>query len=92
MILSKKGEVAFTDMGFQNWKKALAKDKGFHKHELSECHREAAARLCNIPSSVTGDVCELISTKHELEKYHSLLKLLRNKWYLARQALPLRGD
>ena len=95
IISSTKGEIAFTATGFQNWKKALAKDKGFHKHESSECHREAAARLCNIPSSVKGCVGELISTKHALEKYHSrriLLKILRNVRYLARQALPLRGD
>eukprot|EP00112_Aurelia_sp_Birch-Aquarium-sp1_P015994 Seg3588.3 transcript_id=Seg3588.3/GoldUCD/mRNA.D3Y31 product="Zinc finger MYM-type protein 1" protein_id=Seg3588.3/GoldUCD/D3Y31 len=95
MISSTKGEIAFTDTGFQNWKKALAKDKGLHKHESSECPKEAAARWCDIPSTVKGDVGEMISTKHALEKYNSLrilLKILGNVRYLARQALPLRGD
>ena len=95
MISSAKGETAFTETGFQNWKRALAKGKGFNKHESSECHKEAAARLCEIPATVKGDIGEMMSTKHALEKLHSrkiLLKILGNIRYLARQALPLRGD
>ena len=33
MISFTKREVVFTETGFQNWKKALAKDKGLHKYE-----------------------------------------------------------
>ena len=85
MISSTKGEAAFTETDFQNWKKALVKDKGFHKHESSGCYKEAVARWCEMPSTV----------KHALEKFNSrriLVKILGNVRYLARQALPLRGD
>lgn len=40
-----------------------------------------------------GDVGEMISSQHAIEKYNNhriLLKILGNVWYLARQALPLR--
>lgn len=66
MILSVKGEAAFSDSGFQNWTKDLAKDKGFQKHESSECHKEAA-RWCDIPSALKGDGGELISSQHALD-------------------------
>ena len=71
MISSTKGETAFTETGFQNWKKALAKGKGFNKHESSECHKEVVARWCEIPPTVKGDIGEMMSTKHALEKTHS---------------------
>ena len=51
--------------------------------------------MCEIPATVKGDIGEMMSTKHALEKLHSrkiLLKILGNIRYLARQALPLRGD
>ena len=81
MISSTKGEAAFTETDLQNWKKALV----IHKHESSGCYKEAVARWCEMPSTV----------KHALEKFNSrriLLKILGNVRYLARQALPLRGD
>lgn len=56
MISSTKGEDFFTETGYKNWKIALAKNQGFHKNESSEFHKEAAARLCEIPSSVKGNV------------------------------------
>ena len=95
MISSTKGEASFTEKGYQNWKKALAKGKGFQKHESSECHKEATERFCKIPSTIKGDIGEMMLTKHALEKLHSrtiLLKILRNICYLARQGLPLRGN
>ena len=71
MISSTKGEVVFTETGFQNWKIALAKDKGLQKHESSECHKEAVARWREIPSTVKGDIGEMISTQHAPEKYNA---------------------
>ena len=73
----------------------MAKDKVLQKHESSECHKEAVARWREIPLTVKGDIGEMISTQHAVEKYNTrriLLKILRNVRYLARQALPLRGD
>ena len=69
MVSSTKGEVVFTEIGFQNWKKVLAKDRGHHKHESSGCHKEAVARWLEIPSTVKRDIGEMISTQHALEKY-----------------------
>ena len=71
----------------------MANDKGLQKHESSECHKEAVARWCEIPSTVEGDIGEMISTQHALEKYNGrriLLKILGNVRFLARQALPRR--
>ena len=45
-----------------NWKNALEKKKGFSKHELSECHKEAVARLITIPKIAAGD------SQHALER------------------------
>ena len=85
LISSTKGEAAFTKTGFCGWKKALEKNSGFAKHEASDCHKEAADRLNKIPASVKGDVGEMISSQHAMEKFNSrqiLLKILRNVRYL----------
>ena len=60
-------------------------------------NRENVARWREIPSTVKGDIGEMISAQHALEKYNSrriLLRILGNVRHLARQALPLdlRGD
>ena len=88
LISSTKGEAAFTKTGFHCWKKALSKSGGFRKHEQSECHKEAADRWNKIPASVKGDVGEMISSQHALEKFNSrqiLLKILRNVRYLGKK-------
>ena len=77
MISSTKGEVVFTETGFQNGKEALAKNKGLHKHESSECHKEAVARWREIPSTVKGDIGEMISNQHALEKYSSRIEFFK---------------
>ena len=40
--LAKKGEDAFVDTGFDNWKKALEK---FGQHSLSDLHKEAVLKI-----------------------------------------------
>ena len=47
------------------------------------------------PATVIGDIGDLLSERHALEKSKNrniLLSILCNIRYLARQALPLRGD
>ena len=69
-------------------KNATNKKKGFQKHETSNAHRTA-------PATALGDVSELISEQHYLEKFKNrkvLLMLLSNVRSLARQSLPLRGN
>ena len=95
LISAAKGENAFTETGYSNWKNALEKKKGFSKHELSECHKEAVARLITIPKTAAGDIGDMISSQHALERKQNrnvLLKILSNIRYLARQSSPLRGD
>ena len=73
----------------------MAKGKGLQKHESSECRKGVVSRWREIPSTVKGDIGEMISAQHALENYNSrrnLIKILGNVRYLARQALPLRGD
>ena len=95
MIPSSKVDLAFTETGFRNWKNATDKKKGFQKHETSDAHREAVSRYVTAPKSALGDVGELISEQHYMEKFKNrkvLLMLLSNVRYLAGQSLPLRGN
>jgi hypothetical protein len=81
-------EQAFTEVGFNNWQKALQK---FSKHERSACHRHAADLIL----SKTGDVADMLSTAHAKEKAdnrRALCTILSTLRFLARQGLPLRGN
>jgi len=94
MVSSTKAEKVFTEQGYQNWKKALGVDRGFSKHECSESHKEATERLITAPGT-SKDIRELINNNLTAAKETSrkmLLKILQNVRYLARQALPLRGN
>ena len=81
--------------GCNNWKSTTEKNKGFRKHEASASHKEAVARYISTLAEVIGDVGELLCNQHAEEKMKSrkvLLAILGNMRYLARQALPLRGN
>ena len=86
---------AFTKNGFSNWKYAMETKKGFQKHEPSVSHMKAVARYFTAPATVIGDIGDLLSERHALQKSMNrkiLLSILSNIRYLARQALLLRGD
>ena len=79
----------FTRYGYNNWKSATEKNKGFRKQEASASHKEAVARYISTPAEVIGDVGELLCNQHIEEKMKSrkvLLAILGNVRYLARQA------
>ena len=68
-ISSKTMENAFITEGYTDWKHAKEKPtksqptgKGFYKHELSDCHREAVEMVITIPSKVKGSVDELFAS------------------------------
>ena len=85
---------AFISTGFKNWKDALVKKRGFTMHEQSNSHKHAVTCVYTIPKT-TGDIGELLNEKHAEEKAiarQSLLKILSNIRFLARQAIPMRGD
>lgn len=90
LISSTKRDASFTETGFRNWKNAFDTKKGFCKHESSECHKEATARLLTIPGTSKGDIGEIISSQHSVEKKHNreiLLKILGNIRYLGKKIL-----
>ena len=66
-----KGDASFTGTGFRNWKDAFDTKKGFYKHESSECHKEATAQLLTIHETSIGDIGEVISSQHAVEKKHN---------------------
>ena len=81
----------FTSKGFCNWKDAAIV---FKKHDHSKCHREALERTLKLTKS-TKDIGETLSEHHSNEKSEnrrSLLKIISNIRFLARQGLLLRGD
>ena len=58
-------------------------------------HLEAVERYVVAPSEAMGDIIEMMSSAHTLERQQNrkmLLKVLGNIRYLARQGLPFRGD
>ena len=46
----------------------MEKKKGFQKHESSDSHMEAVARYVTAPATVIGDIGDLLSERHALEK------------------------
>ena len=46
----------------------MDKKKGFQKHQSSDSHVEAVARYVTAPATVIGDVDDLLSERHALEK------------------------
>jgi len=94
LISSNNLEKAFISAGYKNWSDAATSGRGFDKHNRSDAHREAHQRLYTIPQTCE-DIGEQISQAHAEEKSanrQALLKILSNIRFLARQALPLRGD
>ena len=84
-------ESAYISSGYTNWKDACVK---FPNHESSRCHKDSVLKTVTLPAT-TRDVGESLSSqlaKDRLERRQCFLKLLSNVRFLARQALPLRGD
>ena len=94
ILTSSNADPAFTKNRFSNWKNAIKKKKELRKHAFCKSHMEAVARYFTAPATVIGDIGDLLSERHALEKSKNrkiLLSILSNIRYLARQALPLRG-
>ena len=54
LLVDKKSD-SFVQSGYDNWKKALEKGRGFERHEKADYHREAVLRCEIAPSSAIGD-------------------------------------
>ena len=86
-------EPKFLETGYDNWKDALVKKRGFAAHEQSDCHKKSVEKTITLPETTEG-VGELLDTLHASEKAiarQALLKILSNVRFLARQVLPIRG-
>lgn len=84
-------EYTYISAGFANWKDSSTR---LPAHETTTCHKTAVLKTITLLST-TRDVGELLSAAHSqdrLERRQCFLKLLSNVRFLARQALPLRGD
>ena len=80
--------------GYQNWKHALEKARGFQKHEMSKAHKEATIRYVK-SSSNQPDVVDMVSSEAEKQRFKNrqmLVEILTNIRFLARQGLLLRGS
>ena len=78
---------AFLKQGYQNWKKATEKAKGFQKHETSKTHLEAVARYVQPKSGQQPNVVDMISTEAAMTRFRNrqmLLKILTNVRYLGK--------
>ena len=88
MLPSLNADPSFTRNGFDT-------QTGLHKYGSPDLHLEAIARYVTAHTTARGDIGELISEQRSLEKSKNrkiLLPIPSNIQYLARQALPLRGD
>ena len=93
MLTSSNADPAFTENGFSNWKNAIEKQKGFQKHESSDSHMEAVARYVTAPATVTGDIGDLLSERHALEKSKNRKILMAGeKTGVARQIKTINGE
>ena len=54
--------------GLSNRKNGMEKKEGFQKHETSDSQMEAVARYVTAPSTVIGDIGDLLYERHALEK------------------------
>jgi len=87
---SKNAEATCSESGFCNWKDTC---RCFQRHEDSSSHSEAVMKRSSYCAGL--NVSTQINTKHSESQMVSrkmLLKLLSSMRYLARQALPLRGN
>lgn len=89
LATSSKNSQTFIATGYTNWNDA---NRGFMKHEQSDCHLESVQRLNldksnkDISIAITAQVSDL------REKNRScLLTIISNLKFLGRQGLPLRG-
>ena len=85
---SKMGENAFTEAGFDNWRKAISK---FSTHDRSHVHREAKLKWMSrnqptIAAQMSSQVAQL-----QMKRRQGLLIQLRAIRYLTRQGIALRG-
>ena len=66
MLTSCNADPAFTKNGFSNWKNAIKKTESTNR--LIRIWRQFSARHVTAPATETGDIGDLLSERHALEK------------------------
>ncbi len=86
-------DVTFTLRGFNNWKTALERDKGLHKHASSQTHIKAAATWSEHKCrEATGETIGILVGKTQIEKNHYYVKSIGEVVkFLCVNELGLRG-
>ena len=85
---SKMGEKAFTETGFENWKKAVEK---FSAHSGSQVHREANLKwMARGKPTIESQLASQLA-KAQMIRRQGLMLQLRAMVFLARQGIPIRG-
>ena len=84
----KTGEKAFTQNGFQKWRKAIEK---FKAHESSHTHKEAIMKWnARGKPTITAELSSQLSKLQQLRR-EGLLMQLRAILFLTRQGIAIRG-
>ena len=85
---SKMGERAFTETGFQNWKKAVEK---FSAHGGSQVHREASLKwMARGKQTIESQLASQLA-KAQMIRRQGLILQLRAIVFLSRQGIAIRG-
>ena len=86
--LAKKGDDAFVDTGFDNWKKAREK---FTVHAQSDVHKEAVLKIELLDQDSVHALITNQAMAEQKVRQQMLLKQLSSLKYLLKQGLAIRG-
>ena len=88
LTFSRCGEKVFTEVGFQNWKKAIEK---FRCHEGSRSHQEAKEKWIAQKGPTIDSQLSTQLKKSQESRRAGFLKQVRAIKYLTRQGIALQG-
>lgn len=88
LLLSKRGDEAFSLNGFDNYKKATQK---FQAHEKSDTHLEAKMKFASFRKPSVQEQLSTQAAQVHAVRRSGLLKQLEAMKYLLRQGIALRG-
>ncbi|KAL0968294.1 hypothetical protein UPYG_G00264930 [Umbra pygmaea] len=84
---------AFASVGYRNWKHAMAKDRGFHKHETSKDHMSCYAmwKEREMRRNTGNEVSTLVNADQLRKNRYYVSSLIDVVGFLVENQLPLRG-
>uniref|UniRef100_A0A8C1RPS8 DUF4371 domain-containing protein n=1 Tax=Cyprinus carpio TaxID=7962 RepID=A0A8C1RPS8_CYPCA len=84
---------AFVSVGYCNWKHAMAKDRGFHKHETSRDHLSCYAmwKEREMRRNMGNEVSTLVNADQLRKNRYYVSSLIDVVGFLVENQLPLRG-